>query len=165
MVAISSRTKSELGSAACWSLSNPLSFFFFFNQRIVALQYCVGFCHTATWISHRYTYVPSLSDLPPTSHPIPPSQVVTERGISTPICCLLNIQVSPPWEVVVFQILKWTWLYRYFLLWRYIPRDDSLTQGLSLQVALDLYKFIMVQSLICRLMDSDSFHTKDGYVP
>ena len=30
------------------------------NWRIVALQYCVGFCHTSTWISHRYTYVPSL---------------------------------------------------------------------------------------------------------
>ena len=30
---------------------------FIFNWRIVALQYCVGFCHTATWISHRYTYV------------------------------------------------------------------------------------------------------------
>ena len=30
----------------------------------------VGFCHTSTWISHRYTYVPSLLNLPPTpSHP------------------------------------------------------------------------------------------------
>ena len=25
-----------------------------------SLQYCIGFCHTSTWISHRYTYVPSL---------------------------------------------------------------------------------------------------------
>ena len=25
---------------------------FIFNWRIVALQYCVGFCHTSTWISH-----------------------------------------------------------------------------------------------------------------
>ena len=31
----------------------------------------VGFCHTSTWISHKYTYVHSLS-LPPTSHPVPP---------------------------------------------------------------------------------------------
>ena len=23
------------------------------------LQYCDGFCHTSTWISHSYTYVPS----------------------------------------------------------------------------------------------------------
>ena len=27
---------------------------FFFNWRIIALQYCVGFCHTSTWISHRH---------------------------------------------------------------------------------------------------------------
>ena len=40
---------------------------FNFNWRIIALQYCVGFCHTAAWISHRYTYVPSLWNLPPTS--------------------------------------------------------------------------------------------------
>ena len=30
---------------------------FFFNWKIIALQYCVGLCHTSTWISHRYTYV------------------------------------------------------------------------------------------------------------
>ena len=40
---------------------------FIFNWRIIALQYCVGFCHTSTWISHRYTYAPSLLNLPPTS--------------------------------------------------------------------------------------------------
>ena len=27
------------------------------NWRIITLQYCVGFCHVSTWISHRYTYV------------------------------------------------------------------------------------------------------------
>ena len=26
---------------------------FFFNLRIIALQYCVGFCHITTWISNR----------------------------------------------------------------------------------------------------------------
>ena len=30
---------------------------FSFNWRIIALQYCSGFCHTLTWISHRYTHV------------------------------------------------------------------------------------------------------------
>ena len=52
-------------------------FFFFFKKSfifnwIIALQYCVGFCHTSAWISHRYTYVPSLLNLPATSHPFPP---------------------------------------------------------------------------------------------
>ena len=40
---------------------------FFFNWRIIALQHCVSFCHTSTWISHKYTYVPSLLNLPPAS--------------------------------------------------------------------------------------------------
>ena len=40
----------------CLSLS-ILAFccFLNFNWRIIALQYCAGFCYTSTWISHRYT--------------------------------------------------------------------------------------------------------------
>ena len=34
-------------------------------------QNCVVFCQTSTWISHRYTYVLSLLNLPPTSLSIP----------------------------------------------------------------------------------------------
>ena len=51
---------------------------FIFNWRIIALQYYVGFCHTSTWITHRSTYVPFFFNLPSTSHPIPPLEVVTE---------------------------------------------------------------------------------------
>ena len=40
-----------------------------FNWRISALQYWFGFCHMSTWISHRYTYVLSLLNLPPIFHP------------------------------------------------------------------------------------------------
>ena len=46
-----------------------LSLFKIFNWRIISLQYCVDFCHTTMWFSHRYTYVPSLFNLPPFSHP------------------------------------------------------------------------------------------------
>ena len=44
---------------------------FIFNWRITALQYCVSFCHTPTWFSHRYAYVFICLTLPlPTpSHP------------------------------------------------------------------------------------------------
>ena len=41
-------------------------FFFiiiFFNWTMIALQCCVAFCQSTTWISHKYMYVPSL---PPT---------------------------------------------------------------------------------------------------
>ena len=37
---------------------------FFFYWKIIALQYCVGLCHTSTCISHRCTYVPSLQNPP-----------------------------------------------------------------------------------------------------
>ena len=38
-------------------------FFFFFSftftsWRLITLQYCSGFCHTLTWISHGFTCIP-----------------------------------------------------------------------------------------------------------
>ena len=41
---------------------------FIFNRRIITLQYCLGFYHTSTWICHRYAYVLSLMNLPPSTH-------------------------------------------------------------------------------------------------
>ena len=46
--------------------------FIYFHWRLITLQYCSGFCHTSTWISHGCTCVPHpepSSHLPP--HPIP----------------------------------------------------------------------------------------------
>ena len=46
--------------------------FIFIHWRLITFQYCSGFCHTLTWISHRFTYIPhpdSPSHLP--LHPIP----------------------------------------------------------------------------------------------
>lgn len=54
------------------SLHNHHIAFFFFNWTIIALQNHVGFCQTSTWLSSRYTYVPSLLSLLTTSLPIPP---------------------------------------------------------------------------------------------
>ena len=51
------------------------SFFFpfiFISWRLITLQYCSGFCHTLTWISHGFTCIPHLD--PPSHlplHPIP----------------------------------------------------------------------------------------------
>ena len=42
--------------------------FIYFNWRLITLQYCGGFCHTLTWISHGCACVPhpeSPSHLPP----------------------------------------------------------------------------------------------------
>ena len=32
--------------------------FFFISWRLITLQYCNGFCHTLTWISHGVTCIP-----------------------------------------------------------------------------------------------------------
>ena len=57
---------------------------FIFNWRIVASKYCVGLCCISRWISHRYTYVRFLLNLPPTSDPFPPLEVVTKPQFEFP---------------------------------------------------------------------------------
>ena len=55
-------------------LTHLLSFFpfIFISWRLITLQYCSGFCHTVTWISHGFTCVPHPdSPLPPPSLPDP----------------------------------------------------------------------------------------------
>ena len=53
--------------------------FIYFNRRLIILQYCSGFCHTLTWISHECTCV---------SHPEPPSHLpphpILQGGPSAP---------------------------------------------------------------------------------
>ena len=66
------------------SMINIFVYLFIFNQRIIALQNCVGFCHISTWISNRYIYVLSLLNLPPTSHPMLPLWTVTEHQVWVP---------------------------------------------------------------------------------
>ena len=62
-----------------------LSFFkFIFNWRVIALQYCLCFYQTSTWISHRFTHVPSLLKLYPISLPIPPLEAVTKPRFEFP---------------------------------------------------------------------------------
>ena len=54
-----------------------LLYLLIFNWLMIALQYWFDFCRTSAWISHRDTYGPSFLNLPPTSHPFPPLEVVT----------------------------------------------------------------------------------------
>ena len=62
-------------------LSPPaLSHFFFFLicflLQIIAFWNFVSYCQTWTWISHRFTYIPSLLNLPPISLPSHPSRLI-----------------------------------------------------------------------------------------
>ena len=85
-------------SALCFYL---LFLFFFFSfifisWRLITLQYCSGFCHTLTWISHgftRITHPDTPSHLP--LHPIPLG-LPSARGPST---CLMH----PAWAGDLFH--------------------------------------------------------------
>ena len=37
--------------------------FFFIHWRLITLQYCSGFCHTLTWISHGFICIPHPTSL------------------------------------------------------------------------------------------------------
>ena len=54
--------------------------FIFFNCWIIVFQCCVSFCCTPTWISYKYTYIPSLWSLPPT-YPQPTPQSHHKAGL------------------------------------------------------------------------------------
>ena len=46
--------------------------FIFISWRLITLQYCSGFCHTLTWISHGFTCIP---------HPDSPSHSLSARSL------------------------------------------------------------------------------------
>ena len=75
--------------------------FTFISWRLITLQYCSGFCHTLTWISHGYTCIPHPN---PTSylplHPIPLG-LPSAPGPST---CLMH----PAWAGDLFHPRKYT---------------------------------------------------------
>ena len=58
--------------------------FIYFNWRLITLQYCGGFCHTLTWISHGCTCVPH-PEPPSSSHPSGLSQFIS---LKCPVSCI-----------------------------------------------------------------------------
>ena len=79
---------------------SSLCFFFFpfifISWRLIILQYCSGFCHTLTWISHGFTCAPHpdpSSHLP--LHPIP----LGHPSAPALITCLMH----PTWAGDLFH--------------------------------------------------------------
>ena len=82
-----------------WVVINIFYFFsfIFISWRLTILQYCSGFCHTLTWISHGFTCVPHPDppfSLPP--HPMPLG-LPSAPALST---CLMH----PTWAVICFTL-------------------------------------------------------------
>ena len=69
-----------------YELTNRSFFsFIFISWKLITLQYCSGFCHTLTWISHGCTCVPHPeTPLPPPSpsHPSGSSQCTSPKHLS-----------------------------------------------------------------------------------
>ena len=86
---------------------------FFFNWRLITLQYFSGFCHTWTWISHTHGCICDPHPEPPTPLPSPshPSGLSQCTGFQCPVSCIklglviyftyVNIHVS----MLFFQII------------------------------------------------------------
>ena len=89
--------KNKLYLANHWDFSDFFCYhniiffpFIFISWRLITLQYCSGFCHTLTWISHGFTCIP---------HPDPPCHLPLYRiplGLPSapgPSTCLMH----PTW--------------------------------------------------------------------
>ena len=74
--------------------------FIYFNWRLIALQYCGGFCHVLTWISHGCTCVPNPE---PPSH-LPPHTISLGHP-SAPAPSILYPALNIDWRFISYMIL------------------------------------------------------------
>ena len=82
-----------------------------FYWSLVALQYRVGFCHTWTWLGHRYTYVPSPLNIPPPPTPPHPSRLSQSTILSS-----LHHTANPPWLLMFHMVMC---MFQYYS--RFVP--------------------------------------------
>ena len=87
-------------NTVCRASSPWYKFLFYFNRRLITFQYCGGFCHTFTWISHGFTCVP---------HPDPPSYLppppIPQRHPSTPDLSTLPHALNVDWRSISYMII------------------------------------------------------------
>ena len=86
---------------------------FIFNQRIIALKYWFGFCHTLTWISHRFAWTSCILLQPSckllatswTSFPPPTPSHPSRLSWSTSLSSLCHIANSH-WLFVLHMVMN-----------------------------------------------------------
>ena len=70
------------------SLNCILYLIIYFNWRLITLQYCSGFHHTLTWISHGCTCVPLSQTLLPSPSACHPSGLSQCTSFEYPVSCI-----------------------------------------------------------------------------
>ena len=84
-----------LHSQICFHFFFP---FIFIHWRLITLQYCSGFCHTLTWISHGFTCV---------LHPYPPSHLPLHPiPLGLPSAPALSTCLMHPPNLFSFEVFK-----------------------------------------------------------
>ena len=86
----------------CMSCSYIFFPFIFISWRLITLQYCSGFYHTLTWISHGFTCI--LRPDPPSHLPLHPNPLGLNSAPG-PSTCLMHIFESNPLSVVSLAII------------------------------------------------------------
>ena len=76
-------------------------FVIFFQLESNFFAYCIGFCHTTTWLSHKQTYIPSLSTIPPYPTPLSGRLKKRQRHINCPLWMDLIRWESFDWQTSV----------------------------------------------------------------
>ena len=71
----------------------------FISWRLITLQYCSGFCHTLTWISHGFTFIPHPD--PPSHLPLHPIPLGLPRAPGLSICLM-----HPAWAGDLFLLIS-----------------------------------------------------------
>ena len=88
-------------------------FFFNFYWKRIALQYCAGFCHTSSWVSHRYIYVSSLLKHPWSPSPPHPSRLSQNPGLSS-LCHTADSHLLSVLHMEIYMFLCYSLLYSEF---------------------------------------------------
>ena len=119
-------------------------FLFYFNWRLITLQYCSGFCHTFTWVSHGCTCVP---------HPEPPSHLlphpIPQGHPSAPALSTLSHASNLDWWSVSHMII-----YMFQCYSQIIPPSPSPTKSKSLFLNLCLFCCLTYRVIITIFLNS-----------
>ena len=112
----------KLETSSYVSLSFFFSHLFFISWRLITLQYCSGFCHTLTRISHGFTLFPI---------PIPPPTSLSTRSLWVSPVHKARALVSciQPGLMICFTVDN---MYVLMLFSRNIPPSPSPTESKSL---------------------------------